>query len=387
MLMAGTKRLDRQALQQEMDAINVQISGGGGGGGRGRRGGRGGGGGGGSAGQLSFSIEARRESLEKGIRLLGEILRDPAFPAQDFEQMKLRTVSRVAAMETDPAALSGELLSRALSAYPRGDVRYVTTMKESAADAEATTLEQVMTIYREQLSAATGEIAIVGDFEQESALSAIRDVVHGWKSEVPYKPIHREAIADVSGVKETIVTPDKANAVFMVGVAFPLNDSDPDAVALQLGNFILGGGTLSSRLGDRIRQNEGLSYGVTSSVSIPAEGTDARFSINAITNPDNIDAVEKAAFEELNRFLADGPTEKEVSDAKTAWLESRKVSRSSDGAIAGQLLSNLHLDRTFAHAADEEQRIANLTPEQIQKAFARYIQPDKLIVIRAGDLK
>ncbi|MFN5536851.1 MAG: M16 family metallopeptidase, partial [Planctomyces sp.] len=66
MLMAGTKRLDRQALQQEMDRLNVQI-GGGGGGGRGRRGGRGGGGGGGAAGTLSFSIEARRDSLEKGI--------------------------------------------------------------------------------------------------------------------------------------------------------------------------------------------------------------------------------------------------------------------------------------------------------------------------------
>ncbi|MFN9037400.1 MAG: insulinase family protein, partial [Planctomyces sp.] len=114
MLMAGTKRLDRQALQQEMDRLNVQI-GGGGGGGRGRRGGRGGGGGGGAAGTLSFSIEARRDSLEKGIYLLGEILREPAFPAEEFEQMRLRSASMIASMESDPATLSSELLSRSLS--------------------------------------------------------------------------------------------------------------------------------------------------------------------------------------------------------------------------------------------------------------------------------
>ncbi len=386
MLMAGTKRLDRQALQQEMDRLNVQIGGGGGGGrGRGRRGG--GGGGGGGAGTLSFSIEARKDSLEKGIMLLGEILRDPAFPAEDFEQMKLRTVNGVSRMETEPDALAGELLSRSLSQYPKGDVRYSATMKESAEMAQAVTLDQVKEIYSKQLSAATGEIAIVGDFEPEAALSAVREILHGWKTDVPYKPIVREAKSDIQGSKNDIVTPDKANAVFLAGLSFAMNDDDPDAIALQLGNFILGGGTLSSRLGDRIRQKEGLSYGVTSSVSVPSRGNDARFSINAITNPANIDAVEKAAFEELNRFITDGPTEKEVIEAKTAWLEARKVSRSNDGSIAGRLASNLYLGRTFAHDAEEDKRTEALTADQIKAAFQKHITVDKLIVIRAGDIK
>ena len=386
MLMTGTKRLNRQALQQEMDKLNVQISGGAGGGGR--RGGRGGGGGGGGTfGRLSFSIEARRSSLEQGIRLLGEILRDPAFPADDFEQMKLATVSRISTMQTDPAALSSELLSRSLSPYPQGDVRYVATMKETAEDTENVTLEQVMAIYKNQLSAASGEISVVGDFEPEPAMSAIREMLSNWKSNVEYKPVLREARTDLQGAKEEILTPDKANAVFVVGLSFPMSDTDPDAIALQLGNFILGGGTLSSRLGDRIRQQEGLSYGVTSQVGIPSEGNDARFAINAITNPDNMDAVETAAFEELNRFITDGPTEKELSDAKTAWLESRKLSRTTDGAVAGQLLSNLHLDRTFAWAADEERRTNELTNEQVKDAFQKHIHVDQLIVIRAGDLK
>jgi zinc protease len=384
LLMAGTKRLNRQALQQEMDALNVRISGGGGGGGRGRRGG---GGGGGSAGALSFSIEARRESLEKGIRLLGEILREPAFPEEEFQQMKLAGVSRFAPLMSDPGALSSERLARALSRYPRGDVRYSGTLQESVEDMQAVTLEQIKAIYTEQVSAGTGEIAVVGDFEKESALSAIRDVINDWKSPVPWRPVVREVRTEVAGASETILTPDKANAVFTAGLSFAMDDQHPDAVALQLGNFILGGGTLSSRLGDRIRQKEGLTYGVSSSVSIPSEGNDARFTITATTNPVNVEAVATAAMEELTRFIKDGPTEQEVADARTAMLESRKLSRSSDAAIAGQLLSHLHLDRTFAWDAAQEEQIAQLTADQVREAFVRHIQIDKLLVIRAGDLK
>jgi zinc protease len=173
----------------------------------------------------------------------------------------------------------------------------------------------------------------------------------------------------------------------MAGLALPMNEENPDSIALELGNFILGGGTLSSRLGDRIRQKEGLSYGVTSSIQAPSRGTDARFTINAITNPANIDAVEVAAMEELKRFIQAGPTDAELSDAKKAFLESLKVSRTSDGSIAGQLATDLHLGRTFAYTKAREEQIKALKPEDVRLAFWKHIDPAKLVVLRAGDFK
>ena len=323
MMMAGTKTMDRQALQARMAELGVQINGGGGGGGR-RGGGRRGGGGGGSAGSLTFSVQAKRSSLVPAIELLGEILREPAFPEEYFEQSKTRSVDMMKRMMTEPSMLASNELSRALSPYPKGDVRYVPTIDETIEQIENVTLDEVKEVYEKQLSSATGQIAIVGEFEQGPTLEALANVLKDWKSDVEYKAITREAIKDFAGGKKNIVTPDKANAQFSAALAFSMNEADPDTEALTLGNFILGGGTLSSRLGDRIRQKEGLSYGVTSSVSIPSEGNNAQFSITAITNPMNMDAVEKAAMEELNRFIDDGPTEQEVADAQTAWLESRK---------------------------------------------------------------
>jgi len=384
MLMAGTKTMDRQVLQERMDAMGVSISSGGGGGrGRCSRGG----GGGSRAGQLSFSIDAKRENLVKGIYLPGDVLRDPAFPEDEFEQMKLRTVSRMTSMQTDPAALAGDKLGRAISPYPSSDPRFVPATAESIEMVEQLTLEQVIGIYKEQLSTSIGEISIVGDFDPDEAVTAIKEILKDWKSDVPFRSIDREALQNVTGSKENIVTPEKANAVFLAGLTFAMTETDEPATALQIGNFILGGGTLSSRLGDRIRQKEGLSYGVTSSVSIPSRGHDARFTINAITNPGNMDAVEKAAFEELKRFITDGPTEKELVDAQKAYLEAQKVGRTGDSAIAGQLLSNLHLGRTFQFTAERERQVKALTTAAIKDAFKKYIDPEKLTVLRAGDLK
>src|SRR5437762_9742283 len=125
---------------------------------------------------------------------------------------------------------------------------------------------------------------------------------------MPVQRIERLAPTSLAGSKEEILTPDKANAVFAAGLAFPLKETDSEYAALRLGNFIFGGGTLSSRLGNRIRQKEGLSYGVTSQFTASTVDPLATFMVNASTNPVNMDRVERAVAEELNEFLTNGPS-------------------------------------------------------------------------------
>jgi zinc protease len=385
MMMAGTKKHDRVALREELDALGIRIFPGAGGFGRGggRRGG--GGGGPGTPGQLTFTVEAKRSTLPQAIALLGEILREPAFPEKDFETMKQRSRNMTQAMRTEPAALAGNRLTRMLSPYPPDDVRYVPTPEENEKRLEAVTLAQVISLYQKQLGATQGELAVVGDFDPEPALAQISTILKDWKSDVAFKRIERHAPPDLTGSKEEIVTPDKPNAVFLQGLAFPLKESDADFAALRLGNFIFGGGTLSSRLGDRIRQKEGLSYGVTSTFTASTRDPSASFTVNAITNPANINRVEACVVEELNEFLNNGPAAAELSDAQKAYLENQKVARTTDAAIAGQIVNNLNLGRTFAHESELEKHIAALTTDDVKAAFRKYIDPKKMIIIRAGD--
>jgi zinc protease len=215
----------------------------------------------------------------------------------------------------------------------------------------------------------------------------LREILKDRKSGVPVIRIEQVVSAHASGTKEEILTPDKENAVFTAGLAFPLKETDAEFAALRLGNFIFGGETLSSRLGNRIRQKEGLSYGVTSAFTASALDPVATFTVNPITNPVNVNRAEKAVGEELEVFLSDGPSPEELRDAKRAYLEAEKVGRTSDPAIAGQIARNLQLGWTFAHASELEKRIAALTPDEVKEAFRKHVDPRRLVIIRAGDFK
>jgi zinc protease len=188
-------------------------------------------------------------------------------------------------------------------------------------------------------------------------------------------------------MKEDIVTPDKSNAEYLAGLSFPVSDGDPDYPALRIGNFIFGGSTLASRIGDRIRQKDGLSYGATSSLAASSRDRVGTLTVTVSTNPANIDKVTAAVMEELQRFLKDGPTDREVADAKQALVEAEKVGRTRDAAIAGQIVSNLETGRTFAFAAEQEKAILALTPTKVTEAFHKYIDPQRLVVLRAGDFR
>jgi zinc protease len=152
-----------------------------------------------------------------------------------------------------------------------------------------------------------------------------------------------------------------------------------------MGNYILGSGALSSRLGDRIRQKDGLSYGVSSSLTASAWDKRAVLTIVAICNPQNMSRVEVDAQEELDRLIRDGVTKEELEQAKQGYLQARKVGRTSDPALTGILSSLRHLNRTMDYETQMDHKIEALTPEAVRLALQNHIASKKLTVVVAGD--
>jgi zinc protease len=192
---------------------------------------------------------------------------------------------------------------------------------------------------------------------------------------------------EIAGSEQKIATPDKANATYVAGLLLPLRDDAPDYPAVLLGNYIFGGGSLSSRLATRVRQQEGLSYSVGSSLSVSSQDQRASLNISAIVNPQNIAKLENCVQDELARLLRNGVTADELDKARQGYLQARKVGRSSDSALAGTLSGLRHLDRTMAWEADLEKKIAALTPDQVNAALRKHIDPKKLVVVAAGDFE
>jgi zinc protease len=191
----------------------------------------------------------------------------------------------------------------------------------------------------------------------------------------------------VAGEQKVIDTPDKANAVFFGGQTLAMKDTDPDYPALKLADYIFGEAPLSSRLSNRVRGKEGLSYGVGSQLGADPLDRAGLLVLFAITNPKNIDKVDKAVAEELDKMIKGGVTDKELADAKKAYLQQFKVLCAEDRMLAALLGSALHVGRTFAYYSNLEEKIAALAPEQVSDAFRKYIEPKRLVTVEAGDFK
>jgi zinc protease len=187
------------------------------------------------------------------------------------------------------------------------------------------------------------------------------------------------------GGGEEINTPDKQNAVYFSAMNFPMMDTSPDYPALVLGDFIFGGGSLSSRLGNRVRQQEGLSYGVGCRINASSQDERAVFYTYAISNPANIPKVKEVIAEELAKILKDGVTEKELDEAKTGYLQQQQVSRSSDSGLARLLAQNLQIGRTMDYYEKLESTIPQITPDEVRAAMRKHIEPKQLFTVVAGD--
>ncbi len=388
LMLRGTKKLSYQEMRDELDRLEATLGGGGGGGGRrgGGRGGRGGGGGG-ALGSVSFSIQAKRETLPAVLEILRQVLHEPALPAAEFEVMKRGRIAGLEQNRSEPATLAGRWLSRTLSPYSADDIRYVPTTEEAIARLEAVKYEQVVQLYRDYLGSGEGELTIIGDFDPDKSLPLLKDMLAGWKAPKPYARIAMPLTDPVAGTQHKINTPDKANATYTGALQFAMRDDDADYPATVMANYVLGGGSLSSRLANRIRQQDGLSYSVGSALAVSSYDQRAMLTISAICNPQNIVHVAKDVQEELEKLLRDGVTPEELDKAKQGYLQAQKVRLTTDAAIAGLLAEYTRTGRTMTHYADQEKKISALTKEQVDAAARKYFDPKKLVIVTAGDFE
>ena len=366
LLLRGTRTKTRQEIQDELQRLNatLQIRGG--------------------LASTTASMATTGENIVPVLRLALEVLREPAFPSADFEQIRSQQIARIERGRTDPGTLVVESLDRNLNPYPRGDARYVRTGAERMADLEAATLDDVRGFHQRFYGASHGELVVVGKFDAGEVERAADDLLGEWASPSPYRPLVN-AFLDVDPINETIETPDKENGQLSAGLRIRMTDSHPDYPALLLGNFMFGGGGLTSRLPDRIRNREGLSYGVGSSFSAQAEGDAALFWASAIANPLNVPRVESSFLDELMRTLEGGFTAEELASARAALLSERVSDRSSDSGLLSLIARRERWSRTLAWDEELEAALEGLTLEAVNEAFRRHVDPTAMSIVKGGD--
>jgi zinc protease len=385
LLMAGTKTHTRQQIQDELRKLNAQVTVSGGGGGFGGRGGGRGGGGGAALGGATASITAPAPNFPAALALAAEILKEPAYPQDEFDRIKTQRANALQLTPTEPTQLAPDLLNRHLSPFTRTDAQYSPTREEELAGVQTATIEQARAFHDQFYGANHAVLAVVGPVEPADVQKAAAALFGSWNSGKPYKPLVTP-FKKAAAINEKIETPDKANAQFVAGARFQMSQNDPDYPAMVLASYLFGE-PITSRISDRIRNREGLSYGANARITVPAEGDAALLSGTVSLNPGVGPKVEASFVDELKNVYEKGFTAAEVDGAKKAYLDARLVGRATDAALLNLLVSHEQIDRPLKWDADLEAKIASLTADQVNAAFRRHIDPAALSIVKAGDFK
>jgi zinc protease len=274
-------------------------------------------------------------------------------------------------------------MALALDVYKKGDIRAARSLDESIAALKAAKLEQVKQFHIGYYGANHSEFALVGDFDNEAVKSQLTQLFGDWTSPKAYTRLKADTKEAKPGAVQ-LEAPDKANAFFLAGLPLALQDSQTEFVPLQLANRVLGGG-VKSRLLDRLRQKDGLSYGAGSQLSASSFEPSGMWVLYAIYAPQNLAKLKAAVQEELTKFVKEGISAEELADAKKGLQEERKISRAQDRALAAGHVAQTAANRTLAFVEKVDVQIEATTLEEVNAAIRKALDPAKFLNVYAGD--
>ena len=367
MLSRGTERLTREQLAAAFEKLQTTWNLGG------------------DAQGATLRLETSKDNLAPSIALAIEVLRTPRFDAAEFEQMKAEWVSGIEASRSEPQALLQQRIERHGNPYPKGDVRYAMNFDETLAEIGNLKLDEVRAFHHDFYGASNAVVSIVGDFDAKVVTPQLAGGMGDWTSPTAFTRVPQPAL-DIPAAQFKIEVKDKQNAIAESKLEFPLRESDREFQSLRLAAQIFGGGGGGSgRLWDRVREKEGLSYGVGAALNGGQFDANSDWVMYAITAPQNADKVRLAFDQEVARARRDGFTADELKRAKDAIVASNRLGRAQDASLARTLVSFVERGKTPKYFAELDALRAQVTLDEVNAAFRKYVVPEKMVFGVAGD--
>ncbi|MEW6368627.1 MAG: pitrilysin family protein [Acidobacteriota bacterium] len=333
-----------------------------------------------------IDITTIRETLPGVLTLVAEMLQQPAFPEDQFEILKRETLANLEQQLQDPMAQGFDSLARRMQPWPKDNVRYEPTTKEKIELYGAVKLDDMKEFHQEFYGCSNSELALVGDFDPAEVKKTVEALFGGWKSPRPYERIAVPYQPGIPASDEVIQTPDKQMAIIGVGHSIEERDDDPDIPALAMANYVFGAST-KSRLFERLRQKEGLSYGAFSSIDADPFDRNGSFLAGAICAPQNAQRAMDLLLEELRHLLKNGIPQSELEESKKSYMLTFDNYLAQDDVVSAWFCEQLFVSRTFLYNQKIHDQMWQLTPAQVQQILNRVIKPDSLVRVMAGDLE
>ena len=372
MLNKGTKSKSRQDIEDKLSAIKSSINFGG------------------SNGRVNANISTTEEHLMEALGLMSDMLKNPIFDANELEKLKTQDLAGIEQSKSDPQFLAIREMGLINQKYEKGHPLYNMTIDEEIQAINEVTQEALEAYYNDFYGISNNATLVsIGNIDEASLKDYFENEFKDFKSDLDYTPIIDKYQKNKAQNKK-IITPDKKNAITFGVLPMQLSKYDEDYAALQMAGEILGGGFLSSRIANRLRQQDGVSYGAGANVNVDDDKNNKNSSsfIYAIYGPENAAKVQLGFKEEIARFIKDGITEEELKTAVDGWIQGQSVSRAKDNELSRTINNNLYYDRDLSFQEAIEDKVSGLTVSDVNKVIKKYFKAfEEWTVVNAGDFE
>lgn len=327
---------------------------------------------------FSFVCTCLSEDFEPVLGLIAEMLVSPSIPPGELATRKGEVVTAIRQDEDSPYVRAGDELLALL--YGR-DHPYGRPVKGSIAAVEAITRERLTSLHAAEFAPADVMAVVVGDVETDRARDVVAAALGGWKAEAPSRPVLGRPVQSPVRRRAVIPMMNKSQADVAYGFT-AITRSDPEYYAFQLLNNVLGQYALGGRLGDSIRERQGMAYYVSS--GLEASVIEGPLVIRAGVSAANVDRTISSIDEELRRIRTEPVTPRELNESRQFLIGAMPRSLETNAGIAGFLQTA----EFFALGHDHDLRLPGLlnavTVDQVHAAAERVLDPDRATVVVAG---
>ncbi len=326
----------------------------------------------------SFHGRCLVEDLPMLFNLLSGCLRTPVFPVEPVERLRAQMISGLTIRQQDTGERASMMFDEVVfPGHPYGEPEdgYVETIS-------AVQTPDLAEFHRTHYGPHGMVVVVVGGVDPNQAVEAVQGAFGDWQDHDQRPPAE---LPDLHPLKETVrqhvVIPGKSQTDLVIGTLGPHRRSE-DYLVASLGNNVLGQFGMMGRIGDVVREREGLAYSASTSLNAWIGG--GSWEVSAGVNPANLQRAIDLILSELRRFTREPVTRDELADSQAYFTGRQPLMLESNGGVAGALLS---MER-FQLGLDYHQRYAGLvmaiTPEKVLEVAQRYINPERLAIISAG---
>ena len=332
---------------------------------------------------INFTAHCLKPDLELVVELISEQLRSPIFPDDELDLLKKRMIGNLEISKDNTKKQSHINFIRKV--YPKNHYNYRSTIEESIQSISLVTEKDLKSFHEKTFGLGSLNIAAAGDISNIQFQDSIKKYFDSWNDQNINSLDSAIPANNRTQAIENKNIDDKTSSDVYIGQSVDVTEDSDDYLNLMMGIYILGG-NFSARLMQSVRDEEGLTYGIGSTITGCGYGTTGHWYTWGTFSPNLVEKGIRSTLSVIDKWFAKGVTERELAAKKTTLNGSFQVSLDTTSGLIDKILTNAEKGRNISYLDNYTNKINVLNKDEINRAIKTYLDPKKFITSIAGTI-